>query len=67
MPLNKSTLKRRLTAGMEWFKVWRTIEGEADAPSTLTELEVLIRGAFEPGRQDRLGKTARPRRDHGRR
>ena len=36
-----------LTANQEWFKVWRTIEGEADAPKTALELEVLVRGVFE--------------------
>ncbi len=36
-----------LTANQEWFKVWRTIEGEVDAPKTTLELEVLVRGVFE--------------------
>lgn len=36
-----------LTANQEWFKVWRTIDGEEDAPKSALELEVLIRGAFE--------------------
>jgi type I restriction enzyme R subunit len=36
-----------LTANQEWFKVWRTIDGEGDAPKTAMELEVLIRGVFE--------------------
>ncbi len=36
-----------LTASQEWFKVWRTIDGEADAPKTALELEVLIRGVFD--------------------
>lgn len=39
-----------LTAGKEWFKPWRTIEGDVDAPSNMTELEVLIRGVFEKNR-----------------
>ncbi len=39
-----------LTANQEWFKVWRTIEGERDAPNTMLELEVLVRGVFEPQR-----------------
>ena len=30
-----------------WFKVWRTIDGEGDAPKTALELEVLVRGVFE--------------------
>jgi type I restriction enzyme R subunit len=36
-----------LTANQEWFKVWRTIEGEGDAPKTALELEVLVRGVFD--------------------
>ncbi len=36
-----------LTASEEWFKVWRTIDGEHDAPNTALELEVLVRGVFE--------------------
>jgi type I restriction enzyme R subunit len=36
-----------LTANQEWFKVWRTIEGEGTAPSTALELDVLVRGVFE--------------------
>ena len=39
-----------ITANQEWFKVWRTIDGESDAPRTALELEVLIRGVFEPRR-----------------
>ena len=39
-----------LTANQEWFKVWRTIDGETDAPKTALELEVLVRGVFEPRR-----------------
>ena len=39
-----------LTANQEWFKVWRTIEGEGDAPKSALELEVLVRGVFEPKR-----------------
>ena len=35
-----------VTANQEWFKVWRTIDGEADAPKTALELEVLVRGVF---------------------
>ena len=37
-----------LTANQEWFKVWRTIDGNSDAPKTALELEVLVRGVFEP-------------------
>jgi len=39
-----------LTANQEWFKVWRTIEGDGDAPKSALELEVLIRGVFDPRR-----------------
>jgi type I restriction enzyme R subunit len=39
-----------LTANHEWFKVWRTIEGDGDAPKNALELEVLIRGVFDPRR-----------------
>ena len=38
-----------VTANQEWFKVWRTIDGEGDAPKTALELEVLVCGVF--GRQ----------------
>ncbi len=36
-----------LTANQEWFKVWRTIDGDGDAPKSSLELEVLVRGVFE--------------------
>jgi len=36
-----------LTASEECFKVWRTINGEDDAPKGSLELEVLVRGVFE--------------------
>lgn len=39
-----------LTANQEWFKVWRTVEGEETAPPSILELEVLIRGVFDHGR-----------------
>jgi type I restriction enzyme R subunit len=39
-----------MTANQEWFKVWRTIDGEGDAPKTALELEVLVRGVFEKQR-----------------
>jgi type I restriction enzyme R subunit len=39
-----------LTANQEWFKVWRTIDGEGEAPKTALELDVLVRGVFEPRR-----------------
>ncbi|MGC9450031.1 MAG: type I restriction endonuclease subunit R [Oceanipulchritudo sp.] len=43
-----------LTASEEWFKVWRTIDGEGEVPLTHTELEVLIQGVFEKERLLRL-------------
>ncbi len=36
-----------LTASQEWFKVWRTVDGEKDAPDSALELAVLVRGVFE--------------------
>ena len=39
-----------LTAGREWFKPWRTIDGEELAPKDLLNLEVLIRGMFDKRR-----------------
>jgi type I restriction enzyme R subunit len=39
-----------LTANQEWYKVWRTIEGQFDAPATALELETLVRGVFEKRR-----------------
>ena len=36
-----------LTASQEWFKVWRTIDGMADAPRHALELDVMVRGVFE--------------------
>ncbi|PWH12855.1 MAG: DEAD/DEAH box helicase [Anaerolineae bacterium] len=59
-----------LTAGREWFKPWRTIEGESLAPETQPELEVLLKGVFEPRRfltllrhfivyEDRHGKLSK--------
>ena len=43
-----------LTANQEWFKVWRTIDGEKDASPGSLELEILIRGAFDRERFLRL-------------
>ncbi len=37
-------------AGREWFKPWRTIEGEELAPKTMPQLQVVIEGVFEPRR-----------------
>ena len=39
-----------LTAGREWFKPWRTVTGETLAGAHMTELQVMLEGAFEPGR-----------------
>ena len=39
-----------LTAGLEWFKRWRTIEGENLAPVFYPELQVLVEGIFEKSR-----------------
>jgi type I restriction enzyme R subunit len=37
-------------AGREWFKPWRTIEGGADAPREISELQVMTQGVFEKRR-----------------
>ena len=39
-----------LTAGREWFKPWRTIEGEALAPASKPEIQVMIDGVCEKRR-----------------
>ena len=39
-----------LTSGREWFKPWRTVTGEELAASTLTELQVMLQGVFDPRR-----------------
>jgi len=39
-----------LTAGKEWFLPWKTIAGETTAPTSVTQLEVLLRGVFEKRR-----------------
>lgn len=39
-----------LGAGKEWFKPWRTVTGREDAPSQLSELQVVIEGVFEKQR-----------------
>src|SRR6185503_17942294 len=36
-----------LTANQEWFKVWRTIDGQHDAAPGTLGLKTLIRGVFE--------------------
>ena len=39
-----------LTANKEWFLPWKTIEGEELAPTSVTQLEVLLKGMFEKRR-----------------
>jgi type I restriction enzyme, R subunit len=39
-----------LGAGEEWFKRWRTIAGQEDAPESMSQLEVLLHGVFEKRR-----------------
>jgi type I restriction enzyme, R subunit len=39
-----------LTSDKERFSVWKTIDGEDLAPSTMTQMEVLIRGVFDKQR-----------------
>ena len=39
-----------ITAGREWFKPWRTITGETLADPNMTELQVMLEGAFHPVR-----------------
>jgi type I restriction enzyme R subunit len=39
-----------LTADKEWFMPWRTIEGETLADATLSQLQVMLEGVFEPRR-----------------
>ena len=39
-----------LTAGREWFKPWRTITGETPADPNMTELQVMLEGAFDRDR-----------------
>ena len=36
-----------ITANQEWFKVWRTIEGDGEAAKSVLELEVMLRGVFD--------------------
>ncbi len=45
----ESALMGTLTAGIEWFKPWRTISGEALADPFTPELQVLLEGACAPG------------------
>lgn len=39
-----------ITANQEWFKVWRTTDGEREAPTSALELETLLHGVFEQHR-----------------
>ncbi len=39
-----------LTAGREWFKPWRTIEGDSLADPYMPKLQVMLEGVFEPSR-----------------
>ena len=39
-----------LGAGKEWFKPWRTISGEGDAPASLPQLQVVLEGVFDKRR-----------------
>ncbi|QJR15373.1 type I restriction endonuclease subunit R [Usitatibacter palustris] len=39
-----------LGAGKEWFKPWRTVTGQADAPAHQAELQVMLEGVFEQQR-----------------
>ena len=39
-----------LTANQEWFKVWRTVDGQGDAAPGTLELETLVQGVFDPQR-----------------
>jgi type I restriction enzyme R subunit len=36
-----------LGAGREWFKPWRTITGQGDAPAGMPELQVVLEGVFD--------------------
>ena len=38
-----------LTAGREWFKTWRSADGEALAPAAVSQLETLTFGLLAPG------------------
>ncbi len=39
-----------LGAGKEWFKPWRTISGQGDAPGNVSELQVVLEGVFDKRR-----------------
>lgn len=39
-----------ISASIEWFTRWRTIDGEVLAPTALPQLEVLLKGIFDKNR-----------------
>ena len=39
-----------LTSGREWFKAWRTVDGDEVADTSSPQLDVLLRGACAPAR-----------------
>ncbi|MCA9315784.1 MAG: type I restriction endonuclease subunit R [Planctomycetes bacterium] len=39
-----------LTAGKEWFKPWRTVDGDQKAAASQSEMGVLLRGILDPAR-----------------
>ncbi|MCO6434708.1 type I restriction endonuclease subunit R [Nitrosomonas nitrosa] len=39
-----------ISANIEWFTRWRTVDGQELASTALPQLEVLLKGIFEPGR-----------------
>lgn len=39
-----------LTANTEWYKAWKTMDGNNIAPSSIPELEVLLRGMMDKAR-----------------
>lgn len=39
-----------LGASREWFKPWRTIGGQEDAPASMSELQVVLQGVFDKRR-----------------
>ncbi|MGE0229059.1 MAG: type I restriction endonuclease subunit R [Dehalococcoidia bacterium] len=39
-----------LTAGKEWFKPWRTVDGQEKAAASMSEMGVLFRGVLDPVR-----------------
>lgn len=39
-----------LGASREWFKPWRTVGGQEDAPASMSQLQVVLQGVFEKRR-----------------